>query len=102
MDKGLSDEDRTERLGTVAPARPQPRTQAEAEDNAQTIRPTRSPRAVPPPLPRAASLSGMDPIVEDYSDLLGEEPEASLQEKVADFKVRTPSNQTHLLPFRPN
>jgi hypothetical protein len=30
----------------------------------------------------------MDPILEDYSDLAGEEEEVNLQQKVANFKVR--------------
>ncbi|PPQ99462.1 hypothetical protein CVT26_014278 [Gymnopilus dilepis] len=56
-------------------------------DNAQTIRPTRSPSHHPIPLaqPPAAEI---EPIVEDYSDLAMEEDEVTLQEKVADFKVK--------------
>lgn len=57
------------------------------EDNARTIRPTtRSPgqRSVPLAQP---PTSGMQPIVEDYSDLEVEEDEVRLEEKVADFKV---------------
>ncbi|EAU85791.2 STE/STE11/cdc15 protein kinase [Coprinopsis cinerea okayama7 len=55
------------------------------EDNAQTIRPTKSPGAKTVPLaqPPAASIA---PIVEDYSDLALDEDEGWLEEKVADFK----------------
>lgn len=54
-------------------------------ENAQTIRPTRSPSSVntllkTPPL-------DMAPIVEDYSDLASEEEDLHLQAKVANFKV---------------
>ncbi|KAF8158498.1 hypothetical protein B0H34DRAFT_709124 [Crassisporium funariophilum] len=59
----------------------------EVEDNAQTIRPTRSPGLTPIPLAQAPS-SGILPIVEDYSDLATEEDEDWLQEKVADFKMK--------------
>jgi hypothetical protein len=58
----------------------------EAEDNAQTIRPNRSPGHQSVPLAQAPA-SDIPPIVEDYSDLATEEDE-ELQEKVADFKVR--------------
>ena len=58
----------------------------EADDNARTIRPTRSPSLNGGVLPRSAS-SPMTAIVEDYSDLAGEEEEIHLQAKVADFKV---------------
>jgi len=59
----------------------------EVEDNAQTIRPNRSPGHQPIPLAQAPA-SDIPPIVEDYSDLATEEDEQWLQEKVADFKVR--------------
>ena len=59
----------------------------ETEDNAQTIRPNRSPGHQSIPLAQAPS-SDIPPIVEDYSDLATEEDEQWLQEKVADFKVR--------------
>ncbi|KDR82414.1 hypothetical protein GALMADRAFT_220413 [Galerina marginata CBS 339.88] len=59
----------------------------EIEDNAQTIRPTRSPGHKPIPLAQAPA-SEIPPIVEDYSDLATEEDEAWLQEKVADFKMK--------------
>ena len=64
---------------------------AEADDNAQTIRPGRSPQGlgttVPLPVAKAPEPQ-IAPIAEDYSDLLFEEDEAKLEEKVADFKVR--------------
>ena len=56
------------------------------EDNAQTIRPTKSPGAKTVPLAQAPPAN-IAPIVEDYSDLAIEEDEDWLQEKVADFKV---------------
>ena len=63
---------------------------AEADDNAQTIRPGRSPQGlgttVPLPVAKAPEPQ-IAPIAEDYSDLLFEEDEAKLEEKVADFKV---------------
>ena len=59
----------------------------EAEDNAQTIRPNRSPGHQSIPLAQSPP-SDIPPIVEDYSDLATEEDEQLLQEKVADFKVR--------------
>lgn len=59
----------------------------EIDDNAQTIRPNRSP-AGPSTIPLArAPAAGIVPIVEDYSDLASEEDDIILQEKVADFKV---------------
>lgn len=58
----------------------------EIEDNAQTIRPIRSPAVVPLPLAQAPS-SGIQPILEDYSDLAVGEDEEWLQDKVANFKV---------------
>ena len=58
----------------------------EAEDNAQTIRPNRSPGHQSIPLAQSPA-SDIPPIVEDYSDLATEEDEQLLQEKVADFKV---------------
>jgi hypothetical protein len=57
----------------------------EVEDNAQTIRPNRSPGHQSIPLAQSPA-SDIAPIVEDYSDLA--EDEQLLQEKVADFKVR--------------
>jgi hypothetical protein len=59
----------------------------EGDDNAQTIRPNRSP-AGPGTIPLARAPSAdIVPIVEDYSDIATEEDELLLQEKVADFKV---------------
>ncbi|TFK48734.1 hypothetical protein OE88DRAFT_1633996 [Heliocybe sulcata] len=66
----------------------------EAEENGQTIRPSRSPPAKPPiPLARPPHES-IEPIVEDYSDLGFDEDDAQLSQKVAEFKVR-PSNNLH-------
>jgi hypothetical protein len=58
----------------------------EGEDNAQTIRPTRSPGANIVPLAQPPAM-GINPIVEDYSDLAGEVDEQWLEDKVANFKV---------------
>lgn len=58
----------------------------EAEDNAQTIRPNRSPGHQPIPLAQAPA-SDILPIFEDYSDLATEEDDQWIQDKVADFKV---------------
>ncbi len=64
---------------------------AEADDNAQTIRPGRSPQGlgttVALPVARAPEPQ-IAPIAEDYSDIVFDEDEAKLEEKVADFKVR--------------
>ncbi|KAG6891524.1 hypothetical protein C0992_005059 [Termitomyces sp. T32_za158] len=59
----------------------------EGEDNAQTIRPGRSPGSNAVPLAQAPS-SDIAPIVEDYSDLASEEDEEWLKEKVASFKMK--------------
>ena len=62
----------------------------EADDNARTIRPGRSPQGlgtVPLPVAKAPEPQ-IASIAEDYSDLLfEEEDEVKLEEKVADFKV---------------
>ncbi|RPD56118.1 kinase-like protein [Lentinus tigrinus ALCF2SS1-7] len=75
---------------------------AEADDNAQTIRPGRSPQGlgttVPLPVAKAPE-SQIAPIAEDYSDLLFEEDEAKLEEKVADFKMK---NSVRRGLFHPN
>jgi hypothetical protein len=61
--------------------------QPEGDDNAQTIRPYRSP-AGPGTIPLARAPSAdIVPIVEDYSDIATEEDELLLPESVADFKV---------------
>ena len=58
---------------------------AEADDNAQTIRPGRSPQGlgttVPLPVAKAPEPQ-IAPIAEDYSDLLFEEDEAKLRELI--------------------
>ncbi|CAA7265498.1 unnamed protein product [Cyclocybe aegerita] len=59
----------------------------DVEDNAQTIRPNRSPGHKPIALAQAPSAA-IQPIVEDYSDLATEEDDDWLQEKVADFKIK--------------
>ncbi|KDQ62037.1 hypothetical protein JAAARDRAFT_189411 [Jaapia argillacea MUCL 33604] len=61
----------------------------EVEDNnAQTIRPNRSP-PTKQPMPLAKPPSELiGPIVEDYSDFLADEDEEELIEKVADFKMK--------------
>ena len=60
---------------------------AEPEDNAQTIKPiNRSPPGSQPVL--KAPASDITPIVEDYSDLAGEDEEFQLREKVEHFKKR--------------
>ncbi|KAF9241075.1 hypothetical protein BU15DRAFT_87319 [Melanogaster broomeanus] len=60
----------------------------EADDNAQTIRPHRSPGG-PGTIPLAkAPAADIVPIVEDYSDLAADEDDFILQEKVAGFKMK--------------
>lgn len=58
----------------------------QGDDNAQTIRPVRSPLGLSIPLAKAPSPD-ISPIVEDYSDLGGEEDDERIQAKVANFKV---------------
>ncbi|GBE85072.1 predicted protein [Sparassis crispa] len=63
----------------------------EADDNARTIRPTRSPQGpgvVPLPLVSLPALATLGPDIEDYSDLAVGEDDAKLEEKVADFKLK--------------
>ncbi len=72
------------------------------EDNAQTIRPNRSPGLATIPLAQP-TLAEISPIVEYYSDTASEEDEAWLQEKAANFKVRSsfsnvPSPQSFARP----
>ncbi|KAG6817006.1 hypothetical protein H0H87_000902 [Tephrocybe sp. NHM501043] len=75
------------KLQVAGSERPSPEDDKhEAEDNAQTIRPNRSPGPSVIPLAQAPA-SDIAPIVEDYSDLASEEDEEWLKEKVADFKV---------------
>ncbi|OSX57176.1 hypothetical protein POSPLADRAFT_1050231 [Postia placenta MAD-698-R-SB12] len=62
----------------------------EVDDNAQTIRPTRSPAGLAiVPLP-ALTLPEPDPVspVEDYSDIVFEDDDDKIQAKVADFKMK--------------
>ncbi|KAG6853052.1 hypothetical protein C0991_007196 [Blastosporella zonata] len=76
------------KLQVAGTERPSPEDDKhEAEDNAQTIRPARSPGPTIVPLAQAPS-SDIAPIVEDYSDLASEEDEERLKEKVADFKMK--------------
>ena len=58
----------------------------EIDDNARTIRPHRSPSLSKHPVASAPSAN-MTPIVEDYSDLAGDEDDV-FQGKVADFKLK--------------
>lgn len=57
------------------------------DENAQTIRPHRSPSSGST-IPLAKLPTEIEPIIEDYSDLAGDEDEKKLEEKVADFKAR--------------
>lgn len=60
----------------------------ETDDNALTIRPTRSPSGLGNTIPLAKPPSAdIGPIVEDYSDLAVEEDDEQLLDKVADFRV---------------
>lgn len=59
------------------------------DDNALTIRPSRSPSGLGVTIPLAKPPSSdISPIVEDYSDLAVEEDDEQLLGKVADFRVR--------------
>ncbi|KAF9525506.1 hypothetical protein CPB83DRAFT_859376 [Crepidotus variabilis] len=61
----------------------------ELEDNARTIRPSaKSPGQQLIPLAQPPSPS-IEPIVEDYSDIASEDDDGWLEEKVADFKMKT-------------
>ena len=65
----------------------------EIDDNAQTIRPNRSPSVTQGKVALAAAPSSdMIPIVEDYSDLAVEEEE-DFQDKIAGFKLRNSSRR---------
>ncbi|KAF8333555.1 uncharacterized protein EI90DRAFT_3145216 [Cantharellus anzutake] len=63
----------------------------EMEDNAQTIRPTKSPSIKG--LDVSEQLQDLPPIVEDYSDIAGDE-DNDLQAKVKEFKMRTTARKT--------
>ena len=61
---------------------------ADVDENAQTIRPSRSPSVPDKKLSITKSPTpDMDTIVEDYSDLALEEDDEALQDKFTDFKV---------------
>lgn len=65
----------------------------EADENAQTIRPNRSPPAKSPmPLSKPPAET-IGPIVEDYSDLAFDEDDDKLEEKLMDFKLKTSSRR---------
>ncbi|KAJ7037780.1 hypothetical protein C8F04DRAFT_1393450 [Mycena alexandri] len=67
-------------------------TGSSAEENARTIRPQKSP-AAKPPIPLAKPPPDeMHGIVEDYSDLVGDD-EGILESKVADFKMKNSFRQ---------
>ena len=59
----------------------------ETDDNARTIRPTRSPSGLGITIPLAKPPANIGPIVEDYSDLAFEEDDEQLLGKLADFRV---------------
>lgn len=60
------------------------------DDNAQTIRPGRSPANAPIPLPLVRGLSPrIAPISEDFADFDFVDDAERLEEKIADFKVNT-------------
>ncbi|KAF9651668.1 hypothetical protein BDM02DRAFT_3090819 [Thelephora ganbajun] len=66
----------------------------EADDNARTIRPARSPSGLGVTVPLAKSPSSdIGPIVEDYSDLAVDEDDEQLLGKVADFRNKNPSRR---------
>ena len=70
----------------------------EIEDNAQTIRPGKSPAAKTIPLP----ITSDEPpkganVFEDYSDLAAEEDDVWLSNRVSSFKV--PTNQIIYLQY---
>ncbi|KAH7337093.1 hypothetical protein B0J17DRAFT_718990 [Rhizoctonia solani] len=64
------------------------RMKSETEENGQTIRPTRSPGGK-----NAALPSSMSTIVEDYSDLGGEDEDMQIERKVASFKMKNGSRR---------
>jgi hypothetical protein len=70
---------------TSSTSRPPTKSKSEVEENVQTIRPTRSPGGnnaalTTPPM--------MTTIIEDYSDLGGEDEDMQIEQKVASFRVR--------------
>ncbi|KAG8729498.1 hypothetical protein FRC11_008644, partial [Ceratobasidium sp. 423] len=66
------------------------RTKSETEENGQTIRPTRSPAEKSAPLQNPAPMST---IIEDYSDLGGEDEDMQIERKVASFKMKNGSRR---------
>lgn len=80
-----------------------PNEEKEFTDNAQTIRPGRSPANGPTPLPVAqAPAAGINSIAEDFDDL--DFDDDGLEEKVADFKVNPTSpnpSRTFLISLNP-
>ena len=69
----------------------------ETDDNARTIRPTRSPSGLGKTIPLAKPPpAAIGPIVEDYSDLAVEEDDEQLLGKVADFRVWPPYSSLQL------
>jgi hypothetical protein len=70
---------------SASTSRPPVEAKTDVEENVQTIRPTRSPGS------RSAVLKTpplMKTIIEDYSDLGGEDEDMQLERKVASFRVR--------------
>lgn len=63
---------------------PPARAKSEVDENIHTIRPTRSPGGKNTPL---STPPAMSTIVEDYSDLGGEDEDMQIERKVASFKV---------------
>ncbi|KAG7088758.1 hypothetical protein E1B28_012724 [Marasmius oreades] len=61
--------------------------EVESDDNAQTIKPNRSPGPNIVSLAKPPSAD-MNPIIEDYSDLAAAEDEGGLETKLADFKMK--------------
>lgn len=69
----------------------------DVDENAQTIRPNRSPSVPEKKLSMTKSHNpDISTIVEDYSDLAVEEDDEVLQDKFTDFKVLPSCNYPHL------
>ncbi|KAG8716348.1 hypothetical protein FRC09_015862 [Ceratobasidium sp. 395] len=85
MDKGS---DST--MLSASTSRPPTETKTDVEENIQTIRPAKSPGG------RSAVLTtppSMDTIVEDYSDLGGEDEDMQIEQKFASFKMKNGSRR---------